>query len=57
MYDSAQANFNVVRIVYGLEDPSFPMVDNVMTYLFHLTTNMDIDIEKINAKEFSNECL
>jgi len=52
MYDNAQANFNVVCIVYGLEDPSLLMIDHVRTCLFHSATNMDKDIEKVLAKEF-----
>jgi hypothetical protein len=35
MVDSAQANWNMVRIVYGSGDPSIKMVDKERTCLFH----------------------
>ena len=35
MADSAQANFNAVRIVFGFEDPKVPMVNWERTFQFH----------------------
>jgi hypothetical protein len=35
MVDITQANWNVVKIVYGSGDPSFKMVDKERTCLFH----------------------
>jgi hypothetical protein len=35
MYDSAQANFNAVRVVFGFGDPTIPMENRERTYLFH----------------------
>jgi len=35
MVDSAQANWNVVRIIYGFRDPSIRMVHKEHTHLFH----------------------
>jgi hypothetical protein len=35
MTDSAQANWNVVRIIYGSGDASEKMVDRERTCLFH----------------------
>jgi hypothetical protein len=35
MVDSAQANWNAPRIVYGSRDPYVKMVDKERTYLFH----------------------
>ena len=35
MADSAQANWNAVRIVYGGGDPAIPMVNRERTCLFH----------------------
>ncbi len=35
MANSAQANLNVARIVYGFGDSSIRIVDEECTYLFH----------------------
>jgi hypothetical protein len=35
MYDSAQENFNVVRVIFGSGDPTIPMVNKERTCLFH----------------------
>jgi hypothetical protein len=37
MDDSAQANWNTIKIVYGSKDPFIKMVDKEYTCLFHLT--------------------
>jgi hypothetical protein len=41
MTDSAQANWNTVRMVYGDDNPSLPMVARERTYLFHWSTSLD----------------
>jgi hypothetical protein len=35
MYDRAQENFNVVRVIFGSGDPTIPMVNKERTCLFH----------------------
>jgi hypothetical protein len=52
MCDSAQANFNAVRTVYGSGDPKVPMVDRERTCLFHWATSMHKHTEKHIAKAF-----
>jgi hypothetical protein len=37
MADSAQANWNVVRVIYGSGDTAIPMKDQERTCLFHWT--------------------
>jgi hypothetical protein len=39
--DNAQANWNMVIIVYGLGDPFMRMVDKESTCLFHLIQSLD----------------
>jgi len=41
MADSAQANWNAVRKIYGGGDPSLPMVGRERTCLFHWSQNLD----------------
>ena len=41
MADSAQANWNAVRRVYGDGDPSLPMVARERTCLFHWSASLD----------------
>src|ERR1700737_2662532 len=41
MADSAQANWNVVRIIYGSGDASEKMVDRERTCLFHWTQSLE----------------
>jgi hypothetical protein len=41
MTDSAQANWNVVRIIYGSGDASEKMVDRERTCLFHWTQSLE----------------
>jgi hypothetical protein len=40
MADSAQANWNVVRIIYGSGDPKVPMENREHTCLLHWTTSL-----------------
>jgi hypothetical protein len=48
MADSAQANWNVVRVIYGSDDATIPMKDQERTCLFHwaqsLKKHMKADI-------------
>ncbi len=41
MANNAQANWNVVQIVYGSKDASEPMVDKEQTCFFHWSQSMD----------------
>jgi hypothetical protein len=41
MVDHVQANWNVIRIVYGSSDQTQPMVDKERTCYFHWTQSMD----------------
>jgi hypothetical protein len=41
MADSAQANWNAVRKIYGVGDPSLPMVGRERTCLFHWSQILD----------------
>jgi hypothetical protein len=41
MADSAQANWNVVRIIYGSGDATEKMVDKERTCLFHWTQSLE----------------
>ena len=41
MVDSAQANWNAIRIVYGSGDASIPMEDQERTCLFHWTQSLE----------------
>ena len=52
--DSAQNNVNAVCIVYGIWNPSIPMVNGERTCLFPWATNMDKHTEKTIAKQFQN---
>ena len=46
MVDSAQANWNAVRVVYGDGDPSLPVVARECTCLFHWSASLDKMIQK-----------
>jgi hypothetical protein len=41
MVDSAQANWNAIKIAYGFEDLSIKMVDKECTCLFHWIQLLD----------------
>jgi hypothetical protein len=41
MADNAQANWSVVHIVYGIEDPIVKMVDKERMCFFHWTQSLD----------------
>jgi 5'(3')-deoxyribonucleotidase len=55
MADSAQANWNVIKIVYGYGDPSIRMVDIECTYLFHWTQSFDRRTKKLMKPELQNQ--
>jgi hypothetical protein len=39
--DSAQVNWNAIKVVYGSSDATIKMVDKEQTCLFHLTQSLD----------------
>jgi hypothetical protein len=41
MANSTQANWNVIKIIYGSEDPFVKMVDKKHTFLFHWSHSLD----------------
>ncbi len=41
MADDAQANWNVMQIVYGSDDASIPMKDKKRTCLFHCIQSLE----------------
>jgi hypothetical protein len=41
MADSAQANWNVIRVIYNCGDATIPMKDQEMTCLFHWTQSLE----------------
>jgi hypothetical protein len=46
MADSAQANWNAVRIVYGSGDPKVPIENRERTCLLHWTTSLNRHTQK-----------
>jgi hypothetical protein len=46
MADSAQANWNAVRAIYGDGDPSLPMVARECTCIFHWSASLDTVTQK-----------
>jgi hypothetical protein len=46
MADSAQANWNAIRIVYGSGDPKVPMENREHTCLLHWTTLLNRHTQK-----------
>lgn len=51
MADSAQANWNAVRIVYGSGDPSVKMIDRERTCLFHWATSLKQHTERLIKRD------
>jgi len=49
MFDSSQANFNAVHIVYGSKNPFVPMVARKRSCLFHWATSMHKYIENLES--------
>ncbi len=46
MANNTQANWNVIRIIYGFGDPFAKMVDKKYTYLFHWTKSLNRHTKK-----------
>ncbi len=55
MVDGAQANQNVVCLVYGTRDPMVKMVDKEWTYFFHWTQSFDIHTKQLIVLEFHDQ--
>ncbi len=55
MVDNTQTNWNVVRIVYGLGDPSIRMVDKEHTYLFHWSHSIDKHTKQLIKPKLQDE--
>ena len=55
LQDSVEANFNVVRIVYGVGDPKVAIVECERTCLFFWATSMYKHKETFVAKKFQNK--
>jgi hypothetical protein len=41
MADSAQVNWNAVKVIYGSSDATIPMKDQERTYLFHWAQSLE----------------
>jgi hypothetical protein len=52
MVDNAQANWNVICIVYGTRDPTMKLNDKECTYLFHWTQSLNRHTKQFIASEF-----
>jgi hypothetical protein len=55
MANNAQANWDVVIIVYGSEDPFVKMADNGYTCLFHWTQLLDRHTKQLFKPEFQDQ--
>jgi len=55
MANNTQINWNAVKIVYGLEDPSIRMVDKECTCLFHWIQSLDKHTNQLIRLELQNE--
>jgi hypothetical protein len=55
MVDTAQANWNIVKIVYGSRDPFVRMVDKKCTYLFHWSHSLDKHTKQLIKPKLQNE--
>ncbi len=52
--DNAQANQNVVRIVYGTRDLTMKLINKYYICLFHWTQSLDQHIKQFIALEFQD---
>ncbi len=52
---NTQANWNIIKIVYGYGDPSIKMVNKKCTYLFHSTQLLDRHTKKPIKSELQNQ--
>ncbi len=55
MVNNAQANYNVIRIVYELGDPSMKMIDKECTCLFHWIQLFDKHTKQLIKPEFQDQ--
>ena len=55
MADSAQANWNAVRIIYGSGDPTVKMVDRERSCLLHWVTSLNRHTTKLIRPEFREQ--
>ena len=55
MADSAQANWNAVRIVYGSGDPTMKMVDRERSCLLHWMTSLNRHTTKLIKPKFREQ--
>jgi hypothetical protein len=51
---NAQANWNVVSIVYGTGDPTVKFIDKERTCLFHWTQSLDMHTKQLIAPKFQD---
>jgi len=54
MVDNAQANWNVVHIVYGIRYPIVKLIDKEHTCLFHWTQSLDKHTKQLIASKFQD---
>ncbi len=57
MATSAQANWNVVRIIYRSEDPIVKMIDKERTCIFHWTQSLNMHTKQLIVLEFQSSLL
>jgi hypothetical protein len=55
MADSAQANWNAIRIVYGNGDPKVPMENRERTCLLHWTTSLKRHTQKFIKPDMQDQ--
>jgi hypothetical protein len=55
MVDSAQANFNVVRRMFGSKDLTIPMVGRECTCLMHWALSMEMHIRRLIKPNLQKE--
>jgi hypothetical protein len=55
MCDSAQANFNVVRVVFGSEDPTVPMENREKMCLFHWKMALEHHTKQLIRADLQDE--
>jgi len=55
MVDSAQANWNTIKIVYGLGDTFVRMIDKRMHMLFHWSQSLDKHIKQLIKPKFQDQ--
>jgi hypothetical protein len=54
MVDNAQANWNVVQIVYGTRNPTMKLIDKECTCLFHWIQSLNKHTKQLIALEFQD---